>query len=77
MASKRTLGLSPTVLRKKFRAGMTLRNYRDKEVVFSQGETGDSVFYIQTGTVKLTAIQRRKKAVIAFLIEGAFLAKAV
>lgn len=73
MASKRTLGLSPTVLRKKFRAGMTLRNYRDKEVVFSQGEMADAVFYIQTGTVTLTAIStRRKKAVIAFLHRGSF-----
>ncbi len=49
MASKRTLGFSPTVLRKKFRAGMTVRNYRDKEVVFSQGDIADAVFYIQSG----------------------------
>jgi CRP/FNR family cyclic AMP-dependent transcriptional regulator len=54
MASKRTLGFSSTVFRKKFRAGMTVRNYRDNEVVFSQGDTADAVFYIQSGTVKLT-----------------------
>jgi hypothetical protein len=34
MASKRTLGFSSTVFRKKFRAGMTVRIYRDNEVVF-------------------------------------------
>ncbi len=34
MASKRTLGFSSTVFSKKFRAGMTVRNYRDNEVVF-------------------------------------------
>ena len=34
MASKRTLGFSSTVFRKKFRAGMIVRNYRDNEVVF-------------------------------------------
>ncbi len=73
MASKRTLGFSPTVFRKKFRAGMTVRNYRDKEVVFSQGDTADAVFYIQSGTVKLTVVStRRKKAVIAFLQRGSF-----
>src|SRR2546422_9265460 len=73
MASKRTLGFSPAVLRKKFRAGMTVRNYRDKEVVFSQGDTADAVFYIQSGTVKLTAVStRRKKAIIAFLQRGSF-----
>jgi CRP/FNR family transcriptional regulator, cyclic AMP receptor protein len=73
MASKRAPGLSPIVLRKKFGAGMTARNYRDKEVVFSQGDTADAVFYIQSGTVKLTAVStRRKKAVIAFLQRGSF-----
>jgi CRP-like cAMP-binding protein len=54
MANKRTLGFSSTVFRKKFRTGMSVRNYRDNEVVFSQGDTADAVFYIQSGTVKLT-----------------------
>jgi CRP-like cAMP-binding protein len=73
MASKRTLGLSATSFRKKFRAGMTVRNCQDKEIVFSQGDTADAVFYIQSGTVKLTAVSaRRKKAIIAFLQRGSF-----
>ena len=73
MASKRAPGLSPIVLRKKFGAGMTTRNYRDKEVVFSQGDRADAIFYIQSGTVKLTAVStRRKKAIIAFLQRGSF-----
>src|ERR1700738_3620989 len=73
MASKRAPGLNPLVLRKKFGAGMTARNYRDSEVVFSQGDTADAVFYIQSGTVKLTAVStRRKKAIIAFLQPGSF-----
>ncbi|HEV3208534.1 MAG TPA: Crp/Fnr family transcriptional regulator [Terriglobales bacterium] len=73
MASKRTLGLSPAVLRRKFGVGMTVRTYRDNEVIFSQGDTADAVFYIQSGTVKLTAAStRRKKAIIAFLQRGSF-----
>src|ERR1700676_4034977 len=45
----------------------------DREVVFSQGDTADAVFYIQSGTVKLTAVStRRKKAIIAFLQRGSF-----
>jgi CRP/FNR family transcriptional regulator, cyclic AMP receptor protein len=72
MANKRTLGFSPTVLRKKFHAGMTVRSYRDKEVVFSQGDTADAVFYIESGTVKLTVVSSGKKAVIAFLQRGSF-----
>ena len=65
-------GVSHAVLRKKFRAGMTFRNYRDKEIVFSQGDTADSVFYIESGTVKLTAVTTRKKAIIAILQRGSF-----
>ncbi len=73
MAHKKTLGFSQEVLGKKFRTGMTVRNYRDKEVVFSQGDRADAVFYIQSGTVKLTAVStRRKKAIIAFLQPGSF-----
>jgi CRP/FNR family cyclic AMP-dependent transcriptional regulator len=73
MASKHTSGFSPTILRKKFRTGMTARSYRDKEVVFSQGDQADALFYIQSGTVKLTvASTRRKKAIIAFLQRGSF-----
>jgi CRP/FNR family transcriptional regulator, cyclic AMP receptor protein len=73
MASKRALSCSPVVLRKKFGAGMTARNYRDKEVVFSQGDVADAVFYIQSGMVKLTVVSaRHKKAVIAILRRGSF-----
>ena len=73
MANKRTLGFSPADLRKRFGAGMTVRNYRDKEAVFHQGDTADAIFYIHSGTVKLTAVStRRKKAIIAFLQRGSF-----
>ncbi|MGC2464982.1 MAG: Crp/Fnr family transcriptional regulator [Candidatus Acidiferrum sp.] len=72
MPRKRSLGVSRTYLRKKFGTKMTFRNYRDKEIVFSQGDPGDSVFYIESGTVKLTAITLRKKAIIAILPRGSF-----
>jgi CRP/FNR family transcriptional regulator, cyclic AMP receptor protein len=73
MAHARSLGLSLADLRKKFRAGMTVRDYRDKEAVFSQGDAADAIFYIHSGTVKLTAVStRRKKAIIAFLQRGSF-----
>ena len=71
--AKHTLGLSPTVFRKKFRNGMSERSYRDNEIIFSQGDAADAVFYIQSGTVKLTvAATRRKKAIIAVLLRGGF-----
>jgi CRP/FNR family cyclic AMP-dependent transcriptional regulator len=71
--AKQTLGFSSTVFRKKFRRGMTARTYRDNEIIFSQGDTADAVFYIQSGTVKLTvAATRRKKAIVAVLLRGSF-----
>jgi CRP-like cAMP-binding protein len=51
---------------------MAFRNYRDKEIVFSQGDSADSVFYIESGTVKLTVVSTRKKAIIAILQRGSF-----
>jgi CRP/FNR family cyclic AMP-dependent transcriptional regulator len=73
---KRSLGVSHVVshavLRKKFRSGMTFRGYRDKDVIFSQGDNADSVFYIESGTVKLTTVSTRKKAIIAVLQQGSF-----
>ena len=71
--AKQTLGFSSAVFRKKFRSGMTERSYRDNEVAFLQGDAADAVFYIQSGTVKLTvAATRRKKAIIAVLLRGSF-----
>jgi CRP-like cAMP-binding protein len=51
---------------------MTFRSYQDKEVVFSQGDLADSVFYVDSGTVKLTAVTTRKKAIIAILQRRSF-----
>ncbi len=71
--AKQNLGLSSTVFRKKFRSGMSGRTYRDNEIIFAQGDAADAVFYVQSGTVKLTvAATRRKKAIIAVLLRGSF-----
>jgi CRP/FNR family transcriptional regulator, cyclic AMP receptor protein len=64
--------LSQEYLRRKFRKGMTFRNYQDKDVVFSQGDFADSVYYIKSGAVKLTAVTMHKKAIIAILQRGSF-----
>ena len=49
----------------------TTREYQDRQAIYSQGDAADSIFYIQTGNVKLEiASQRGKKAVIAILGPG-------
>jgi CRP-like cAMP-binding protein len=53
--------------------GKTLLACRKKQILFSQGDVADSVFYIQTGRVKLSVVsQRGKEAVIALMDAGSF-----
>ncbi len=44
-----------------------------KQSIFTQGDTADAVFYIQTGKVKLTVVSKEgKEATIGILKEGDF-----
>jgi CRP/FNR family transcriptional regulator, cyclic AMP receptor protein len=53
--------------------GKTISKYRKDQVVFSQGQVADAVFYIQQGKVKLTvASEQGKEAVVAILGPGQF-----
>ena len=48
--------------------GRNLAKYRKGQIVFSQGEIGDAVFYIQKGKVKVTVVSEQgKEAVVAIL----------
>jgi CRP/FNR family cyclic AMP-dependent transcriptional regulator len=48
--------------------GRSLTKYRKGQIVFSQGEIGDAVFYIQKGKVKVTVVSEQgKEAVVAIL----------
>jgi CRP/FNR family transcriptional regulator, cyclic AMP receptor protein len=53
--------------------GKSTRELRSRQVVFSQGDAADAVFYIQSGKVKLTVVSTRgKEAVIGVLEPGSF-----
>jgi hypothetical protein len=53
--------------------GKTISKYRKDQIVFSQGEVADAVFYIQQGKVKLTVVSEQgKEAVVAILGPGHF-----
>jgi CRP/FNR family transcriptional regulator, cyclic AMP receptor protein len=48
--------------------GRSLAKYHKSQIVFSQGEVGDAVFYIQKGKVKVTVVSEQgKEAVVAIL----------
>ena len=54
--------------------GMRILWSPKKQILFSQGDTTEVVFYIQAGKVKVTVVSEQgKEAVIAILERGAFL----
>jgi len=61
----------------RFMAGKSRREYLTGESVFSQGDLANSVFYIQSGKVKLTVVSMNgKEAVIAHLPATSFFGEA-
>src|SRR2546427_10688537 len=53
--------------------GKTISKFRKDQVIFSQGQTADAVFYIQQGKIKLTVVSEQgKEAVVAILGPGHF-----
>ena len=53
--------------------GKTISRYRKEQIVFSQGQVADAVFYIQQGKIKLTVVSEQgKEAVVAILGPGHF-----
>ncbi len=53
--------------------GKTIAKHRKGDVIFSQGDAADAVFYIQKGKVKLTVVSEQgKEAVVAILGSDSF-----
>ena len=68
MATKRKLPFDPKSFLAKVGEGRTISKYGKDQIVFSQGEAADAVFYIQKGKVKVTVVSDRgKEAVVALL----------
>ena len=64
----------PKLFLAKVGKGRTISEYRKNQVVFSQGDPGDAIFYIHKGKVKLNIVSSAgKEAVIAILGAGDFL----
>jgi CRP/FNR family cyclic AMP-dependent transcriptional regulator len=64
---------SARIFLSKVGSGRTQADHRAKDVIFSQGDTADSIFYIHKGKIKLTVVSNRgKEAVIAILGPGDF-----
>jgi CRP/FNR family cyclic AMP-dependent transcriptional regulator len=74
MRRKRKLHFDAQVFLDSAGLARRIERYRSREVIFLQGDPGDSVLYIQTGSVKLSIVNASgKEAVVAVLGPGDFL----
>jgi CRP/FNR family cyclic AMP-dependent transcriptional regulator len=68
MAKKRRASFNAKSFLARVGNGRSIGKYSRGQVVFSQGDAGDAVFYIQKGNAKLTVVSEQgKEAVIAIL----------
>lgn len=68
------LPFDPKVFLAKANGGRTISKLRKNQVVFSQGDLADSVFYIREGKVKITVVSEQgKEAIVAVLGSDEFL----
>jgi CRP-like cAMP-binding protein len=68
VASPKAVPFDPKVFLAKIGEGRSIGRYAKNEKVFSQGDPADSVFYIQSGKVKITVVSAQgKEAVTAIL----------
>ncbi len=73
MARGRAVSFDPRVFLATVGKGTTAAEYRKNEIVFSQGDPADAVFYIQRGRVQLAVVSARgREVVVSRLGAGAF-----
>jgi CRP/FNR family cyclic AMP-dependent transcriptional regulator len=73
MRNSEALAFDPKAILTRIETGKTIRPYRNKQIVFSQGDAADAVFYIASGKVKLSVVSTRgKEAVIGVLERESF-----
>jgi CRP/FNR family transcriptional regulator, cyclic AMP receptor protein len=71
MSTPKTLAFDPASFLAEAGLGRTIVEFKNKQTIFSQGDPADSVFYIQTGRVKLTVLSTRgKEATLMVLPSG-------
>jgi CRP/FNR family transcriptional regulator, cyclic AMP receptor protein len=73
MKRKHIAPFNPQTFLKQVGSGKTTLTSPKKQILFSQGDAADAVFYIQTGKIKLTVISSQgNEAIVALLEPGAF-----
>jgi CRP/FNR family transcriptional regulator, cyclic AMP receptor protein len=70
MASERTKNsFDPLAFLAKVGTGKTISVYRKDQIIFSQGEVADTIFYIQKGGVKVVVLSDQGKEAVVGILE--------
>jgi CRP-like cAMP-binding protein len=73
MKSKCPPPFDPKALLAKLSDGRSVKAFRRKEVVFSQGDAADEVLYVEKGRVRLSVVSKQgKEAVLGFVVADMF-----
>jgi CRP/FNR family cyclic AMP-dependent transcriptional regulator len=73
MTLNKKRALEPEAIIAKISGGKSEFAYQRDQIVYSQGEAADSVFYVQSGKIKVTVVSEvGKEAVVAILLPGSF-----
>jgi CRP/FNR family cyclic AMP-dependent transcriptional regulator len=74
MGRKEPPRFNPKIFLAKVSNGKTMLTSSKRQIIFSQGDAADAVFYIQEGRIKLSTLsQEGKEAVVAILEPGNFM----
>lgn len=69
MATKQKKSFDAKVLLPEANGGRTIDQYRKNQIIFAQGDSADSIFYIQKGKVKITVVSEQGKEAIVSILE--------
>jgi CRP/FNR family transcriptional regulator, cyclic AMP receptor protein len=73
MASKQKPSFDPKLFLAKVGEGRSIGRYPKGQIVFSQGDPADAVFYVQSGKAKVTVVSEQgKEAIVAILGPDSF-----
>src|ERR1700693_4401698 len=73
MPGKRTAPFDSTTFLTKIGVGKTILKPQKKQIIFSQGDPADAIFYIMRGKVSISVLSATgKEAIIAMLERGSF-----
>ena len=69
MKKSKKAAFDPKRFLAKVGGGTAVSNYQKDQIVFRQGDVADTIFYIQSGKIKLTVISERGKEAVVGVLE--------